>query len=106
MIDKKTTVDQIEITRSGTIQVRLALELIENGEVLSHKLHRTLIAPGSDVAAQMAAVNVHLVQMNMNTVSDADVGQISALATVAWTPAVLAAYQAQQALVAELQPVL
>ncbi len=52
----------------------------------------------------MVAVNNHLIQMNEAIVSDAEIARISAQAAVAWTPEIVAAYQAyqaQQALLAE-----
>lgn len=70
MIEKKTILDQIEVTRGGTIQVRIALLMLEDGEEISRAWHRTSIPPGTDPAEQMAAVNVHLQQMNKEVVED------------------------------------
>lgn len=106
MIVKQTVVDQIEIPRNGTIQIRLALELVEDGNKLSSKWHRTVVTPGHDIAAQLAAVNKHLAQMGEAAVSDVEIGRVSAQAAVAWTPEVVAAYQAQQALLAKQAPTL
>lgn len=106
MIIKQTTVTPIEITCNGTIQIRLALELVEDGSVLNYKWHRTAIIPGGDIAAQMTAVNDHLMQMNESIVSDAEIAKISAQAAVAWTPEIIAAYEAQHALLAEQTPAL
>lgn len=63
MIEKKTVVDQIEITRNGTIQVRFGLLLVENGIELSCAYHRTAVDPGGDISSQLAAVNAHLLAM-------------------------------------------
>ena len=84
MITKQTVVDQIEVTRNGTIQVRIALELVENGAVLNYKWHRTAIDAGGDVDAQMAAVNAHITseQMNEQPVSPADIARIKAVQAV------------------------
>ena len=78
MITKRTVVDQIELTRSGTTQVRIALEIVEDGVVLNHKWHRTSINSDGDVDAQMTAVNEHLAQMNELPVSAEDIARIKA----------------------------
>ena len=78
MITKQTVLDQIEITRNDTIQIRIGLELVEDGVIVASKWHRTTVEPGGDVDAQLRAVNVHLVQMNELPVSDADIAKIKA----------------------------
>ena len=80
-ISKQTVLDQIEVTRNGTIQIRIALELVENGVVISNRWHRTTIEAGGDVDAQMAAVNAHITSepMNEQPVSVADIARIRAV---------------------------
>lgn len=78
MIEKQTVLDQIEITRNGILQIRIALELVENDTVINRRWHRTAIEPGGDVGAQMANVNKHLTQMNERLVSAADIAKIKA----------------------------
>lgn len=75
-ITKQTTLDQIEITRNGTVQIRIALELVEGGAIISQKWHRTSIQHDGDFDAQMAAVNAHLAQMGERPVSHADIEKI------------------------------
>lgn len=96
MIEKKTIIDQIEITRNSTVQVRLGLLLIEDGQEIDCKWHRTAFPPGQDIAAQIAAVNAHLAQMGKELVSEADAAYITAMCTQAWTPEVVTAYQSSQ----------
>lgn len=96
MIEKKTIIDQIEITRNGTVQVRLGLLLVEDGTEIDSKWHRTAFPPGHDVAAQIAAVNEHLVQMGKTEVSVEDSARITTVCTQTWTPEVIAAYEATQ----------
>ena len=91
MIEKKTIIDQIEITRDGTIQVRLALLVLEDGEEISSAWHRTSIPPGTDPASQMAAVNTHLQQMNKSPITDFSL--LTNIAPVVHTKEVKAAYQ-------------
>lgn len=81
MITKQTIVDQIEVTRNGTIQIRIALELVENGAVLNSRWHRTAIDPGGDVDAQMDTVNAHITSepMNEQPVSAVDIARIKAV---------------------------
>jgi hypothetical protein len=61
MITKRTLVDQIELTRSGRVQVRFQLLIEEDGQPMGDpKLHRTAIDPGGDVEATLAAVNADI----------------------------------------------
>lgn len=96
MIEKKTIIDQIEITRNGTVQVRFGLLLLEDGAEIDSKWHRTNFPPGHDVSAQIAAVNAHLSQMGKPAISAEDAARIAQVCTQAWTPEVVAAYQASQ----------
>ena len=100
MIEKKTILDQIEITRDGTIQVRLALLVLEDGEEISSAWHRTSIPPGADPIKQMAAVNVHLQQMNKAPV--ASFSLLTDIVPVVHTKEVKAAYQKKQAEITKL----
>jgi hypothetical protein len=77
MITKETVVDQITVVENGTVLYREATRIIEDGKVLTQTYHRTSLTPGQDLAGQPA--------------------NVAAIAQVAWTPEVIAAYQAQQA---------
>ena len=63
MIEKRTVIDQIEVTRDGTVQIRFALLLVKDGTEIDCKWHRTAIELGGDVDAQLAVVNEHLAAM-------------------------------------------
>lgn len=60
MIEKKTVIDQIEITRSGAVNIRFALLIIDNGVEVASRWHRTAVAPDGDVDAQIIAVNADI----------------------------------------------
>ena len=77
MITKETVVDQITVTENGIVLYREATRIIEDGKVLTQTYHRTSLTPGQDLDGQPA--------------------NVVAIAQVAWTPEVIAAYQAQQA---------
>ena len=74
-LTKGVTIDKIEITENGVVQVRQATKIIEDGNELSKSYHRWTIAPGQDYSDQP--------------------DNVKAIAAAAWTPAVIAAYQAQ-----------
>jgi len=78
MIEKQSVVDQIEITRSGTLQIRIGLEIVEDGKILSGKWHRTSIEPSGNVDEQMKFVNDHLLSMGEAQVSQQDIDKIKA----------------------------
>ena len=76
MITKETVVDQITVTENGIVLYREATRIIEDGKVLTQTYHRTSLTPGQDLEGQPA--------------------NVVAICNVAWTPEVIAAYQAQQ----------
>ncbi len=89
-MEKRSVVDQIEIQRDGSVQVRIAREVVDDdGSVLSREWHRTSLPPGMDVDSQMAAVNQHLRGMNGVAVPAADIARVKAATKAFWTKAVL-----------------
>ena len=72
-LEKQTVTDKIEVLENGTIQVRTATRILEDGEVLSSSFHRHVLAPGYDLTEQDA--------------------KVSAIATATWTPEVVTAYE-------------
>ena len=75
-ITKETVVDQITVTENGIILYREVTRIIEDGVELTKKYHRTSLTPGQDLTGQPA--------------------NVVAICNTAWTPEVVAAYQAQQ----------
>lgn len=75
-IVRKTVVDQIEINRNGSISIRLGLLLIEDGEEVDCKYHRTVLEPGTAAADQFALVNDHLAAMGKPQVSADDIAKV------------------------------
>lgn len=75
-IEKQTVVDQITVTENGIILYREATKIIEDGVELTKTYHRTSLTPGQNLTGQPA--------------------NVVAIANTVWTPAVIAAYQAQQ----------
>jgi len=76
MITKETVVDQITVTENGIVLYREATRIIEDGKVLTQTYHRSSLIPGQDLAGQPA--------------------NVAAICNTAWTPEVIATYQAQQ----------
>ena len=79
-LTKTTTVDQITVTENGTVLYREATRIMEDGNELSKTFHRTSLVPAQDLTGVPA--------------------QVVAIAQAAWTPEVIAAYQAEQARIA------
>ena len=80
-LTKETVVDQITVTENGIVLYREATRIMEDGNQLSQTYHRTSLTPGQDLTGIPANVVAHC--------------------NVAWTEAVIAAYQAQVAAQAE-----
>lgn len=76
-LSKEQVIDKIEVIEDGTIQVRQVTRIMEDGRELSSSYHRWSYAPGSDISEQPA--------------------NVQAIAAAAWTPEVIAAFQAKQA---------
>ena len=70
-LTKTTTVDQITVNENGIVLYREATRIMEDGNQLSQTYHRTSLTPAQDLTG--------------------------AICNAAWTPEVIAAYQAQVA---------
>ena len=70
-------IDQITVTENGIVLYREATRILKDGEQIAQTYHRSSLVPAQD-----------LTNIPANVV---------AICNVAWTPAVIAAYQAQVA---------
>lgn len=77
MFTEIKVVDQITVTENGTVLYREATRILKDGEQIAQTFHRTSLTPGQDLTGQPT--------------------QVVAIAQVAWTEEVIAAYQAEQA---------
>lgn len=96
MIEQKTIVDQIEIRRDGTIGVRFAILTLKDGAEIASSWHRTSIAPGDDVDAQIAAVNADITTRQTimaEPVDETNIPLLKEVAALVHTPDVVSAYQ-------------
>jgi hypothetical protein len=48
-LSKETVVDKIEVMENNSIQVRCAVRVLEDGQVLSQSYHRHVLQPGDDL---------------------------------------------------------
>ena len=74
---KTTTIDQITVTENGIVLYREATRIMEDGNELSKTYHRSSLTPAQDLTGVPA--------------------NVVAICNVAWTPEIIAAYQAQVA---------
>jgi hypothetical protein len=74
-LTKTTNIDQITVTKNGIVLYREVTRILEDGVELSQTYHRTSIMPGQDLTG----------------IPD----NVAAICNVAWTPEVIATYQAQ-----------
>jgi len=70
-------IDQITVTENGVVLYREATRILKDGEQIAQTYHRTLLTPDQDLTGQPA--------------------NVVAICNAAWTPEVIAAYQAQMA---------
>lgn len=74
MLTKISVVDLCEVVENGTVQVRTATRIMEDGKVLSQSFHRHCVTPGQDYSQEDA--------------------KVQALCVAVHTPECVAAYQA------------
>ena len=60
MIERKTMLDRVELSRDGSVSMRLALCLVEGDVEIHTSYHRVGIDISGDVVAQMTGVVQHL----------------------------------------------
>ena len=70
---EQSVIDQIEVTRNGSVNVRRADLILKDGVEIGKTYHRHVLAPGDDLANEDA--------------------KVVAIAQAAWTPEVIAAYE-------------
>jgi len=75
MLTKEVKIDQITVTENGIVLFREATRILEDGVELSKTYHRSSLTPGQDLTG----------------IPD----NVVAICNAAWTPEVVAAYQAQ-----------
>ena len=75
-LTKESKIDQITVTENGIVLYREATRILEDGVEISKKYHRSSLTPGQDLTGVPA--------------------NVVAICNVAWTPAVVAAYQQAQ----------
>jgi hypothetical protein len=75
MLTKEVKIDQIQVNENGGVIFRQATRILEDGVELSKTYHRSSLTPGQDLSGVPA--------------------NVQAICNVAWTPEVVAAYQAQ-----------
>jgi len=63
MIERQTVIDQLEVTRRGGYQIRLALTIVEDGEEIEKRWHRTQVWNSTQIDETFAGVNASLVAM-------------------------------------------
>lgn len=76
-ITKEKVIDQITVTENGIVLYREATRIMEDGNQLSQTYHRSSLTPAQDLTGVPA--------------------NVVAICNTAWTPEVVAAYQAQVA---------
>jgi hypothetical protein len=51
-IKKIQSVDLIEVSESGHVQVRTAIKIVEDGKIIGKSLHRHVVTPGDDYSGE------------------------------------------------------
>jgi hypothetical protein len=75
-LTKEIVVDKIEVIESGSVQVRTATRIVEDGNVISSSYHRHVVKPNDDYSSEDP--------------------KVQSICAAVHTPEVIAAYQANQ----------
>jgi hypothetical protein len=75
-LTEEKVIDQITVVENGTVQYREATRIIKDGEQIAQTYHRSSLSPASDLTDVPA--------------------NVVAICNAAWTPEVVATYQASQ----------
>jgi hypothetical protein len=75
-LEKQTVVDLVEALENGTVQVRTATKIIDDGVEVNRTFHRHIVVPGEDYSQEDA--------------------KVQAICAAIHTPDVIAAYEAAQ----------
>jgi hypothetical protein len=70
-LEKIEVVDQIEVVKNGSVQVRTFTKVMENGEQISSTFHRHVVAPGDDYSKEDARVQAICAATHTQDVIDA-----------------------------------
>ena len=76
-LTETTNVDQITVTENGIVLYREATRILKDGAEIAKTYHRSSLTPGQDLTDVPA--------------------NVAAICQTAWTPEVIAAYEAQMA---------
>jgi archaellum component FlaF (FlaF/FlaG flagellin family) len=52
MLEKQSVVDKVEVLEFGQVQVRTAMNVLENGAVISTTYKRHMVLPGDNFSAE------------------------------------------------------
>ena len=81
-LTKETIVDKIEVLEKGSVQVRTATRILEDGVELSSSFHRHVVVPSVKTGDTWADTDI-----------SGEDARVQAIATATWTSAVKTAYQ-------------
>ena len=74
MIEQRTMLDRVELGRDGSVSMRLALIIENDGQVLSTQYHRLALDIYGDVVEQMGGVVAHLASMGYPPLPESALG--------------------------------
>jgi hypothetical protein len=92
-LERRTIIDQIEIRRDGTVQVRLAKQVVDGEDVLRSEYHRIGVEPGADLESYLPVVNAHLRALREAAVDEAEWDRVRRVVSLEHTPEAGAAYR-------------
>ena len=81
-LSKVTVIDKIEVLEKGSLQVRTATRVLEDGVELSSSFHRHVVNPSTKASGSWADTDI-----------SGEDARVQAIATATWTSAVKTAYQ-------------
>lgn len=93
-IIRQTTIQTIQIEKNGSVVIRIELCIAEGVNKFDVKPVNEAFSPGEDIPAKIAEINAYLATLGYPAIVQPEIDQVIAYSALAWTPEVLAAYQA------------
>ena len=81
-ITKETVVDKSEVLEMGQVQVRTAINIVEDGTELSRSFHRHVVMPSDKTTGSWVDTDI-----------SGEDARVQAICTATWTDSVKTAYQ-------------
>lgn len=91
-MQKNTILQKIETSQNGSVQLCIYLTDVDG----TKKIHRTSLAPATNIDGHLNAVNINISIMGYPILSNEDIDLIRTECIKSWTYEIISAYEVQK----------